>query len=343
VIDSADLREGLALVGLAAEDVPHVVAASDRSRQRIARARAALASLPSCPGIPVVLGSHGRHEAGTHSDFDFAYVHEAESCAPEDAELDRRACLGALRDAGFDVPEKTFHRAVLLSGLVANVGGPGDTHEHLTHRALLLTESAWLRDREPARAAWARLFGVYRDGPTRGRYVSSLLNDLHRYYRTVCLDYRHKIEEADKGWALRYMKLRHARKTLHLSNLVLHCAERALADERGGDGDGAGFDARLAAELGTPPLLKIARSLHALGDGTPCADLWRSYDAYLEQVDESAVRAELDALPLGEPQGEAFRRLKENAHRLDDAAERVVSALLADSRTRGHLVRFGLL
>ena len=337
MIDSADLRDGLPLVGLGAADVPHVVAAADRTRARLATARAALAAVPSCPGLPVALGSHGRHEAGSASDLDLAYLHDPATCAPQDAERDRAACVRALRAAGFDVPEKTFRRAIPLPELVANVGGPLDTHEHLTHRALLLTESAWLRDREASRDAWDRLFALYRDGFTRGRHMASLLNDLHRYYRTVCLDYRWKIEEADKGWALRYLKLRHSRKTLHLGNLVVHCAARALAPD-------GGFDAVLAARIRLPPLLKIALSLHDLGDAAICAELWRRYDAFLALLEDSGVRSELEGLASrDEAASAAFRELKDNARRLDAACESVVSVLLADERTRGHLLRFGLL
>ena len=337
MIDSADLREGLPLVGLAELDVPHVIAAADRTRARLADARRILRDVPSCPGLPVALGSHGRHEASSASDLDLAYLHDPATCPPEAAELDRRACVDALRAAGFDVPEKTFRRAISLPDLIANVGGPRDTHEHLTHRALLLTESAWLRDRDASRAAWARLFALYRDGLTRGRWMTSLLNDLHRYYRTVCLDYRHKIEEADKGWALRYLKLRHSRKTLHLSNLVVHCAARALAPA-------SSFDALLAERISTPPLLKIALSLHDLGDASCCAELWLRYDAFLALMEDASVRDELERLaPHDESGSAAFRELKENARRLDDSCERVVSALLADPRTRGHLLRFGLL
>jgi len=62
------------------------------------------------------------------------------------------------------------------------------------------------------------------------------------------------------------------------------------------------------------------------------------------QLAADRVRADLEALPLGqEPRDDAFRALKQNARLLDDAAERIVDALLADPRTRGHLVRFGLL
>lgn len=337
MIDAADYRDGLAQAGLDESDVPALLAAGDFSRERLARARRALATRASRAGIPVVLGSHGRHEASPVSDFDLAYIRFSDEGEPGEAEEDRRLCIDALRREGFTVPEKTFGRPIALSALVANVGGPQDTNEHLTHRALLLTESAWLRDRERARAAWAALFALYRDGLTRGKYMASLLNDLHRYYRTVCLDYRHKIEEADKGWALRYLKLRHSRKTLHLGNLVLHGAARALAP-------GPGFDAYLAERLSLPPLLKIAGALHELGDASPCAELWRRYDRFLALMGERAVRDELEALPpQDEASSEAFRAMKENARRLDDAAEVVVSSLLADPRTRGHLLRFGLL
>lgn len=337
MIDGADLRAGLAMVGLPEAAAPSILAAADLSAARIRRAREALAAIPGGRGIPVVLGSHGRHEAIDGSDFDLAYLHDPADCADAEAEDDRRACVQALRAAGFDVPEKTFCRPLSLRDLLANVGGPRDTNEHLTHRALLLTESAWLRDREASREAWARLYALYRDGLTRGKWMASLLNDLHRYYRTVCLDYRHKIEEADKGWALRYLKLRHSRKTLHLSNLVLHCAGRAL----NAPGD---FDSWLAARLSEPPLLKIARAMHDLGDASASADLWRRYERFLSLLGDAGTRAELDALPpQDESSSAAFRALKENARGLDAACERVVAPLLSDPRTRGHLLRFGLL
>lgn len=337
MIDAADLRAALPLVGLEEADVPHVVAACDRSIERIGRARAALAGTGPRAGVAVALGSHGRHEASTASDLDLAWIFDPAQEDEAEAARDREACVHALRAAGFDVPEKTFRRPLSIVQLVANVGGPQDTHEHLTHRALILTESTWLHDRERARQAWQRLFALYRGGVTRGKYMTTLLNELSRYYRTVCLDYRHKIEEADKGWALRYLKLRHSRKTLHLSNLVVHCAARALAGT-------AGFDTFLAARLGEPPLLKIARALGDLGDARSCAGLWRRYDAFLARLEDAPVRDELDALgPGGESGSRAFRDLKENARRLDDDAERVVQVLLDDQRTRHHLLRFGLL
>jgi hypothetical protein len=334
MIDSADLREGLPAIGLGESDVPAILAAADGSRARIADARAALRG--DGPGLPVALGSHGRHESSRASDLDLAFLYDPAHCAREDAESDRRRCIDALRAAGFEVPEKTFRSAVAIPSLLVHVGGEEDSHESLTHRALLLTESAWLRDREASRDAWSRLFALYRDGVTRGAWLGSLLNDLQRYYRTVCLDYRHKIEEADKGWATRYVKLRHSRKTLHLSNLVAHSASRAL--------HGDAFDSDLASRLSLPPLLKIARALGELGHGATAAPLWLRYDEFLARMADDATRAELERLrPRDEASSPAFRALKANARGLDDAAEAICGALLGDSRTRSHLLRFGLL
>ncbi len=333
MIDAADLRDWLAAVGLAESEVPALIASSDYSRARLAAARAALENTRS-HAIPLALGSFARHEACALSDLDVAFVHDGDATL---ASSDRQVCLQALRARGFDVPEKTFRRSVPFEDLAAAIGGPSDTHESLTHRALVLTEGAWLRDEAATRAAWDRLFDLYRTGATSGRWMTLLMNDLHRYYRTVCLDYRHKIEAEAKGWAPRYLKLRCTRKTLHLANLTVHCAARATGGEDG-------HDAWLRDHLSLPPVARIAASLAAIGRGPEAADLWREMDAFLAGFSDRDVREELDRLVAGaEKDSRAFQRMRGVASRLETAAERVVQALLDDSRTRRHLLRFGLL
>src|SRR6185503_1905451 len=134
-----------------------------------------------------------------------------------------------------------------------------------------------------------------------------LLNDLHRYYRTVCVDYRWKVDEADKDWALRNVKLRHSRKVWHLANLALHCAARSLA-QRGE------HDAFLAQRLGLPPLMKIAVALERLGAAGECGEVWKRYDFYLGRVSQAATRRALESLrPDDEDSCAEYVELKENA------------------------------
>lgn len=325
---------------LAAGDVPHVIEAERWSRERIGAARQALGDRRAGAGAPFALGSLGRHEACAASDLDLAWLFDARVVDEHAAQEERAACVETLRAIGFVVPEKTFSAPVDVGSLVANVGGAHDTNLNLTHRALVLTEGRWLASPALAEGFRARLFSVYRDGTARGRFMTSLLNDLHRYYRTVCVDYRWKVEEADKGWALRNVKLRHSRKTWHLANLALHCAARSLDDRRE-------HDAFLAERLALPPLVKLVVAMEELGGrdaARRCADLWRGYDAYLDRVARPEVRRALESLrPADEERGVEYLELKENADALEVAAERVVDVLLSTEPARGHLLRFGLL
>lgn len=331
-----DPREWLARVGLAEGDVPHVIAAADLARQRVVRAREALASLPAPGATAIALGSLGRLECRDDSDLDLAWVHDGSLIGEGATTQHRRAAIRALRDAGFDIPEKTFGGSIAIGTLLENIGGEQDTNLRLTYRALLLTESAWLLGEERAADVRARIFSVYRGGVTRGRFMATLLNDLLRYWRTVCVDYRYKIEEGSKGWALRYGKLRHSRKAWHLANLVLACAARTVAE-------GEGHDGYLEERLNLPPLLKMAEGLDALGDARACADVWRRHDAFLALVADPEKRQRLESLQPGQQDCEELEALKENAAGLDAAAEQVIELLLQRQPARAHLLRFGLL
>lgn len=336
MIGPVDYRPLLRELGVGDAEAGHVIAAAEGSWQRLVEIRRALAALTVPPELAVfAVGSLGRFESSAASDLDFAVVYSMGHLETDAADAARHELAGHLRARGHDVLDKTFRAPVELGALLGDIGGEGDTNLHLTYRALLLTEGAWLANPAVAEQVTDQIFAAYAQGAiSRGRYLSSLQNDLHRYYRTICVDYRFKVESAGKRWAIRYFKLRHARKLWHLANLALFCQAARLADDE--------RDVHLATELRRPPLLRTAAAMRALGGLELCADLVRAYDGYLAALADPELRRGLDridyAARLADP---LFQRLVAGADRFDAAAQAIAGHLW--KHCNEHLVRYGLL
>lgn len=331
-------RDLLSEMGLSPEDLPALLEAEGYSAKRLRRARALCSGLVDAklPGIAAfALGSLGRNEASEASDLDLAFIYDAREVELKRADRLRERMLDALRPH-FDVPEKTFHQALDLSQLTRNIGGALDTNETLTYRALLLTEGSWLHNSISASAFKQRIFSAYATGTvTRGRFLNSLANDLHRYYRTLCVDYRFKVEEDSKSWAIRVLKLRHTRKLWHLANLATQCwAVDALEDD--------GRDAVIASRLGWPPLARIVMALRHFGAVDRCVTLFVAQDRFLSALSSDAVRESLEDLHHADRyDSPLYRSLHYNAEQLDEGAAEVVRVLM--QHCESYLLRFCLL
>ncbi len=331
-----DVRPLLVELGLDVAEATHVLAAADGSWQRQVEIRQALAPLAIPRTMAVfAVGSLGRFESSLASDLDFAVVFTAHSARAEQAATVRHALAEHLRARGHAVLDKTFRAPLELGALLGDIGGEGDTNLHLTYRALLLTEGVWLANAAAADEVTDAIFAAYAQGAiSRGRFLSSLQNDLHRYYRTICVDYRFKVESAGKHWAIRYFKLRHARKLWHLANLALFCHAAQLPDED--------RDLHLARELPRPPLLRLADVLRTLGGLGLTRDLVRAYDGYLAALADPEVRSGLDRVDYATRlQDPVFQRLAANADRFDLATQAIAGHLWVHCNE--HLVRYGLL
>lgn len=328
----------LAALGLAPAEVPALVAAEVFSREQLERARASLAGSGEAGLAVFAFGSLGRMEASAQSDLDLACLFDGDRIAPARAEARRSEVVGRLREVlGLPIPEKTFDQAVDLRALTRNIGGKHDSNETLTHRALLLTEGAWLDDAAQGRAMKEAVFSAYADAIiSRGRFLGSLGNDLHRYYRTLCMDYRHKVEELDKSWAIRVVKLRHSRKLWHLANLALQCW---MVDAIGDD---AARDAMLARWIEGPSLLRLFGALDHFGAVELCEPVFRRHDAFLAALARADVREQLATLDYEQREtSDIYRDLRDNADRFDEASADIVELLFR--RCRRFMVRFCIL
>ncbi|MEO5374940.1 MAG: hypothetical protein H7840_11770 [Alphaproteobacteria bacterium] len=172
----------------------------------------------------VVVGSVGRREALEASDLDLIPVaideQRLEQYLKHDTGLREalRTELNVNVSKGEDLTKATSVQELVES---ESIGGDKDTSSRLTKRVLLLTESAAAGGKLPIRDVRRALLDAYASqNRTSGRHVLSLCNDIARYYKTLCVEYKAKVDDKDKDWCTRNIKLRHSRKLWYFSNIM---------------------------------------------------------------------------------------------------------------------------
>lgn len=231
------LANGVTALGLDGR-LPQLERSAVFSRDLVEAARTKLTTEVVPEGIPidvVALGSVARQEASDTSDFDYlVVVHEL--AAPDEvgrtrellaavAEFMRTARLGQPGDTG------TFGQVVSAPEFIERIGLQHDTNVTHTHRMLLLEESVSvyqpLLQKKLVEAIVTRYLADY-EVPKPG-VPRFLLNDVERYWRTLCVDYQAKRWGLPQphGWGLRYLKLIISRKLAFVGTItsLLLCKE----------------------------------------------------------------------------------------------------------------------
>jgi hypothetical protein len=172
----------------------------------------------------VVVGSVGRFEALAASDIDLIPVTRTQETLtrfqPHDQAL-RKAVSEGLQVKVSQGEDLT--RCVSLEELTdpETIGGGRDNSSALTKRILILTEGKQAGGRLPLGNIREQIMAAYSGCErTRGRHVLSLCNDIARYYRTLCIEYKAKADDPAKDWCTRNMKLRHSRKFWYFSCIM---------------------------------------------------------------------------------------------------------------------------
>lgn len=250
----------------------------------------------------VTVGSLARREASAQSDIDFFVIVDGDESNAKDRYQDIEAVLGSV---GLRPPSSTgaFGQLVQYGTLLENIGGLEDRTETLTRRMLLLLECEWLSNESLFNRLFEESVNKYvRKGITQHQLCRFFLNDLIRYYRTICVDFEFKTSIQGKSWGDRNVKLLFSRKLLYFSGVltVAETVQHTCEAKR----------EMLKEMLRLTPIERIHKVC-----GPQATPALKSYSDFLEQLSIDEVRELLNKTSSDRNEHcEDFRLLKNKGH-----------------------------
>jgi predicted nucleotidyltransferase len=309
----------------------------DRIRRLILQSAAKEGSLDSEDISLVVFGSLARQEWTSGSDLDWTLLIDGEADHGH-AETARRL-ESLLREAGFIAPGPTgtFGNLAFSHSLVHQIGGHDDTNRNTTQRMLLLLESRPINRTE---AYYRVIRGIVKRYLTndfrafRLKVPRFLLNDVHRFWRTMCVDYASKYRErAAEGWALRNVKLRMSRKLIFAAGLIIcySCDPDCVAQRNPtlhDDPTVEGMVCYLEEFANRTPLDILAEVLVKLSttgaEAQAARTLIGAYDQFLTQLDDPDKRDQLKKLSPEDAQtNKLYREVQTQCSTFESALEQL--------------------
>jgi hypothetical protein len=312
---------------------PNLIGARALTARRLASTRDRLAAVQiDADACVAFFGSWGRRELTERSDDDWAVlVNAAERPRAQPTPERIEAALEA--DRRKPGAQGVFGDTVFCDHLVERIGLDADDNKNLTRRMLLLLESVAVINEAAHDACRQRVLNGYLDDSIKDyRPPRFFLNDLIRYWRTICVDFVGKEREgAGQKWGLRNLKLGTSRKILFAGGLlpILLC-HRYMAKDIG---------AFLADAFEMPSVDRIAWAFLELGAVDAGVRSISAYDRFLGMLGDRAIREELEQLPRREALGStAFLE----GRRLGDELEQGLLALLFETRLEPLVREYGI-
>jgi predicted nucleotidyltransferase len=286
------------------DDLPNLFRSRAKTAEILVNVRAKAAEF--CCDRDIVIGTVGsfaRGEATSESDLDFFAI------CPREKGADAKKILVEVGPKLVDIVGKppsttgAFNEVELLEDMLVNIGGQDDSNEKITRRVLLLLEGSWLTNEHSFPGLQRQLFEKYvRPSISAHQLCLFLLNDIIRYYRTMCVDFDHKTIENKKPWGIRNIKLVYSRKLIYFSAIIIiaETYQRSYFEKMRIMTEGF-------AKTPTQRLLDIC--------GDAAIPALKLYDDFLGALDNPEMRRELENTAEGQRnENETFRRLKDNGH-----------------------------
>jgi predicted nucleotidyltransferase len=281
---------------------------SAEQRHRVTQAFAGSSFLESLPISVFCAGSLARQEMGDHSDLDVFVT------ADRDARLESRLCEYTLFAEVININNKDLQfpefsndgqylKICFIDDLKRLTGSPSDDSENIfTTRMLLLLESVPVLHEETYQNH-IKLIAEHYYRDDRGKRTFRplfLLNDLLRYWRTLCLNYEERRHDPTKKWRKKNVNLKFSRMVTVFSTVLPLTAELThSADE-------------LVQLCQRPALERLAAALDHLDDEA----LTRRWPQILDLYEEFLTWKEAEDVDRFLEDGPAKERVRQHAETL---------------------------
>lgn len=270
-------------------------------------------------------GSIARGEVGSQSDVDLFVLSQREE---EEIGVDEcfEVMASALDMESVDqLGSPRFRNIYPISKLVERTGTPKDDNENLfTTRMLLLLEGRSVFNTEIISHAREHVLEHYfRDARGRGDFRPLfLLNDILRYWRTLCLNYELKRNDATQPWRKKNINLKFARM-MTVFGTILPIISEPLEDQTS-----------LEEVCRLSPIERLERGLANLEDAdlnTELASILALYEEFLSWKEQENIEEQLD-------NPELKRELREKAEQFVNFFHHALTHEQIDFRYRRLLV-----
>jgi predicted nucleotidyltransferase len=298
----------------------------------------------------VVFGSLARDEWTVGSDVDWTLL--VDGMADPDhfkvaQEIRERFIEAKLQGPG---PTETFGSLAFSHEIVHHIGGEADTNRNTTRRVLLLLESRAIGDQQAYERVIKSVLNRYLDNDLsffsasgqRYKVPRFLLNDIVRYWRTMCVDYatKHRERQAAK-WALRNVKLRLSRKLIFAAGM-LTCFNWWLSEPSEATNL---FEmpehlepliSHLRTHVRMTPLEILAEAVTRYAQPSTAERIFDAYDQFLSRMNDGEIRKHLAELrPKNSDIDEVFREFRSISNRFQQGLDE----MFFDSPKIGELTR----
>jgi hypothetical protein len=303
------------------------------SRGQLQRVRDAIAAQTTCSRPELCIyaaGSLGRLETGQISDLDvFLFADRPDRNGSERSltRLEEILALSELIQVNTELKLPSFSgdgeyfKIHEVGQLLTGTGTATDDSENLfTTRLLLLLESKCLANDELYASATKRVIEMYlRDGKGKSDYRPLfLLNDILRYWRTVCLNYERARHDPRKPWWKKNLNLKFSRKLTVFSSVLAILLDHVDDFEK------------FAPISSMTPMERLAASLDKLSD----LRLLDQFQLFLDNYEE--FLAAKSHAELEEIRSDAATHFSDTAKQFDD----FLHSVFASDRLDRRLVRF---